>query len=125
MGTSAARVNNRKELASRKTHESAAPAFRIVTEVDQRVAIVNLDVKEAQCGEAEKPGNLRTDAVAHRSKIERCHVLIFLLQMPELQDGLIGGEYLVDAPADAFHSRIGIPVDFGDFAGRSRRNEVR
>src|SRR5579862_8226987 len=63
-------VNNRKELARRETHESAAPAFGVVLEIDQRVAIVDLDVKKAQRCKPQEPGNLGAEAVADRRNIE-------------------------------------------------------
>src|SRR4030088_1681153 len=78
----------------------------IKAEVDESVAVIDLDVEETEQDEAEKPGNLGAAALADRSSVERQHILIFLTQAAELKHGFIGAVNVLDRPADPLHAHV-------------------
>jgi hypothetical protein len=62
-------------------------SLRIVGEVDESIAIVDLDIKQTQHCEPKQAGDFGTDPVAGVSQVERDQILIFLLQAAEAQPG--------------------------------------
>src|SRR6202795_1715317 len=95
----------------------------VKAEVNEGVAVIDLDVEETEQDEAEKPGNLGAAALADRTGVERQHILIFLTQATELKHGFIGAVNVLNRPTDALHDHIRIAVHLRDFPRRLRSEE--
>src|SRR5437899_9657762 len=75
--------------------------FAVVDEINQAVAVVNLDVKEPQGSESEDAGNLGSRMFADRRHVDRQNVLVLLFEVGKVNLCFVGAVDLLDFAADA------------------------
>jgi hypothetical protein len=99
-------------------------SLRIVAEVNQPIAIIDLDIEQTQHLEAKYSRDFSAHMVADMSKVKGNQILVVVSNVSESDDGPFGTVDLVHIPRNSlnFHQRI--VVDMGYLSGSGEGNLV-
>src|SRR5271166_5058480 len=103
---------------------SSMPAARPVGEVNQAVAIVNLDLQHPQKLKSEDAGDLGARALADIGQIEAHDIQVLLREPAKLKRCFVSTVNVGHSPADSLDMHVGVGSDLGDLASRPRGKEV-
>src|ERR1700683_2102636 len=115
-----------RELRLRTAERTAALGFETLRagEIDETVAVIDLNVQQNQHAKTERAGNLRTETIADVVHVESNEILAVILEMSKLEVSFFGAIHVTHFTAESLDLKIIVAAYLGHLFGGVRRNGV-